>query len=134
MHLLPVPSFFCFLRYAVLHFSCFFLYFCLQVSIIIIIIIIIMSLCILGFGPEGGIIHVLATGYRRKMHPLDMKLGRPQRNALGRRNRFYTYRKLNQIPHYTVVRLQNKRSCRITSSHLSILFRRALYSPGHQLL
>ena len=73
-----------------------------------------MSLCISDFGPDGGIIHILANGYPRKMYPLDMKLGRSQRNALGRRKRFYTYEKSNQIPHYTVLRLQTKRSCRIT--------------------
>ena len=33
MHPLPLPSLFCFLRYAVLHFSRLFLYFCLESSI-----------------------------------------------------------------------------------------------------
>jgi len=34
MHPLPVPSLFCFLRYAVLHFSCFVLYFIIIIIII----------------------------------------------------------------------------------------------------
>jgi len=77
-----------------------------------------MSLCILDFGPDGGIIHTLATGYQRKIswYPLDMKLGRPQQHALEKRNIFYTYRKSNQIPHYMALRLQTNRRCRTTSS------------------
>jgi hypothetical protein len=94
-----------------------------------------MPLCILDFDPDGGIIHTLATVYRSKIswYPLDMKLGRPQRHALGKKKLLYTYRKWNQIPHYMVVRLQTIRRCRITSGHFCCLFR-SLYSPGHQLL